>query len=403
MSNKLCSDKKSAAVSMLCEGNSIRAIERMTGIHRDTVMRLGVRMGEGCAKIMDERFRALDCRVIQLDETWGFVGMKQKTANMLGASEGVGSIWTWVAIDAESKLVPAFHIGGRTQADADIFVEDLASRLSHRVQISSDALRAYQGAIERAFGTEVDYGSVVKIYSSSQIEEQRRYSPPDVVNIYINNAFFCCDGVMLYGDGDGRTYTYLAGGLDVVAHEMSHGVTEFSSNLVYQDESGALNEAFSDIMGAATEFFYQPVGTGQEKADWLIGEDVVIRFPGYLRSLSNPNAVFDPDHYSLLRFIGTDVDNGGVHYNMTIVTHAFYLAVAGGRNRVSNQTVTGVGMANIERMEKIFYRAWVLLMGPTSKFTDARAATLQAASDLYGASSNERTQVAAAWSAVGVN
>ena len=186
MSNNLSVEKKTVAVSMLCEGNSIRSIERMTGIHRDTVMRLGVRMGEGCAKIMDERFRALDCRVIQLDETWGFVGMKQKTANMQGASDQVGSVWTWVAIDAESKLVPSFHIGDRTQADADIFVEDLASRLTSRVQISSDALRAYQGAIERAFGSEVDYGSVVKIYSSAQLEEQRRYSPPEVVSVEKN-------------------------------------------------------------------------------------------------------------------------------------------------------------------------------------------------------------------------
>ncbi len=235
------------------------------------------------------------------------------------------------------------------------------------------------------------------------LRSQANGQPPDVVATFVNNASYCCEGLMIYGDGDGKLFNYLAGGLDVVAHEMSHGVTAYSSDLVYQDEPGALNEAFSDIMAASTEFFYQPVGTGQEKADWLIGEDVFIPPPGYLRSLSNPNAVFDPDHYSLRKFIGTDVDNGGVHYNMTIATHAFYLAVAGGRNRVSNQTVTGIGMANIERMERIFYRAWVLLMGPTSKFTDARAATLQAASDLYGASSNERTQVAAAWSAVGVN
>ncbi len=183
MANNLTTEKKTAAVSMLCKGNSIRSIERMTGIHRDTVMRLGVRMGEGCAKIMDERFRALDCKVIQLDETWGFVGMKQKTANMQGAGDAVGSVWTWVAIDAESKLVPSFHICDRTQVDADVFLEDLASRLSHRVQISSDSLRAYQGAIERAFGTEVDYGTVVKIYSSAQLEEQRRYSPPEVVGV----------------------------------------------------------------------------------------------------------------------------------------------------------------------------------------------------------------------------
>jgi thermolysin len=245
----------------------------------------------------------------------------------------------------------------------------------------------------------LEIDGIVHPLARSQVNNQ----PPDVVDTYINNAFFCCDGVMLYGDGDGRTYTYLAGGLDVVAHEMSHGVTAFSSDLVYQDESGALNEAFSDIMAASVEFFYQPAGSGAEKADWLIGEDVVLVPPGYLRSLSNPSAVGDPAHYSQRRFIGTDNDNGGVHYNMTIATHAFYLAVAGGRNGVSQLTVTGVGMSNLERMEKIFYRAWVFLMGPNSQFSDARAATLQAASDLYGSNSNERSQVAAAWSAVGVN
>jgi thermolysin len=232
---------------------------------------------------------------------------------------------------------------------------------------------------------------------------QANSQPPDVVNAYINNASYYGNGVMLYGDGDGSIYTYLAGGLDVVAHEMTHGVTDYTSNLIYRDESGALNEAFSDIMATAVEFFYQPAGSGLEKADWLIGEDVLLVSPGYLRSLSNPNAVGGPDHYSLRRFIGTDNDNGGVHYNMTIATHAFYLAVAGGQNRVSGMTVTGVGMNNLERMERIFYRGWVFLMGPNSQFTDARAATLQAASDLYGANSNERSQVAAAWSAVGVN
>lgn len=183
MANNLPPEKKAAVVSMLCEGNSIRGIERVTGIHRDTIMRLGVRMGEGCAKIMDERFRGLNCRVIQLDETWGFVAMKQKTAKRNNAGEGVGDVWTWVAVDAESKLVPSFHIGGRSQADADLFIEDLASRLFHRVQISTDSLRAYRSAIENAFGPDVDYGTVVKTYSSAQLEEARRYSPPEVVNV----------------------------------------------------------------------------------------------------------------------------------------------------------------------------------------------------------------------------
>jgi bacillolysin len=227
--------------------------------------------------------------------------------------------------------------------------------------------------------------------------------PPDVVGTFINNAFFCCDDLMVYGDGDGRDFTYLAGALDVVGHEMSHGVTQYSANLTYQDESGALNEAFSDIMGASIEFFFQPQGSGPGKSDWLIGEDVTLAAPGYIRSLNNPNAVGDPDHYTLRKFIGTNTDNGGVHFNMTIATHAFYLAVAGGRNRVSNIAVTGVGMNNIDRMEKIFYRGWVFLMTADSKFSDARQATLQAATDLYGAGSNERAQVLAAWTAVGVN
>lgn len=183
MANRLPVEKKAAAVSMLCEGNSIRGIERVTGIHRDTIMRLGVRMGEGCTKIMHERFRGLNCRVIQLDETWGFVAMKQRTAKKLGRIGLAGDVWTWVAIDAESKLVPSFHVGNRTQADADLFLEDLASRLSHRIQLSSDSLRAYQGAIENAFGPDVDYGTIVKTYSSVQLEEQRRYSPPEVVNV----------------------------------------------------------------------------------------------------------------------------------------------------------------------------------------------------------------------------
>ena len=227
--------------------------------------------------------------------------------------------------------------------------------------------------------------------------------PPDTVNTFINNAFFCCDGLLVFGDGDGRLFTFLAGGFDVMAHEWTHGVTNFTSQLIYQDESGALNEAFSDIMGATMEFFYQPVGSGRDQADWLIAEDVVLASPGFLRSLNNPIAGGEPDHYDLRRFIGTGVDDGGVHFNLTIATHAFYLAVAGGRNRVSGINVPGVGMGNMERIERVFYRAFTMLMAPNSRFSDARRATIQAASDLYGAGSNERAQVELAWTAVGVN
>lgn len=182
MANILSNEKKTAVVAALAEGASIRAIERMTGIHRDTIMRLGVRMGQGCQKIMDEKFRNLKSSRIEVDEIWGFVGMKQKTANALGVA-GAGDVWTWIALDADTKLVPAFAIGDRTQVMADQFIEDLASRLSHRVQISSDALKAYKNSIEKAFGTDADYGTIVKSFSATQLEEARRYSPQEVVSI----------------------------------------------------------------------------------------------------------------------------------------------------------------------------------------------------------------------------
>jgi bacillolysin len=226
---------------------------------------------------------------------------------------------------------------------------------------------------------------------------------PETVGTWINNAAYLGDGFIFYGDGDGRLFTYLAGALDVVGHELSHGVTDYSSQLDYKDESGALNEAFSDIMGTAIEFFFERSGKGPQKGpNWLIGEDVTRAAPGFIRSLQNPAASGNPDHYSLRQLIGTAVDNGGVHLNSTIASHAFYLAVAGGRNRVSSIAVQGVGLPNMERMERIFFRAFAFLLTPAATFSDARAATLQAATDLYGAASNERAQVAQAWTAVGV-
>ena len=182
MANVLSPEKKTAVIGALAEGNSIRAIERMTGIHRDTVMRLGVRVGEGCRVLMDAKFRNLGCRVIEVDEVWGFIGMKQKTAR-LNKATGVGDVWTWVALDAESKLVPSFACGERSMYMATAFMDDLASRLSHRVQISSDALALYTDAVERAFGSEVDYGSIVKTFSHTDLAEQRRYSPPEVIQV----------------------------------------------------------------------------------------------------------------------------------------------------------------------------------------------------------------------------
>jgi thermolysin len=224
------------------------------------------------------------------------------------------------------------------------------------------------------------------------------------------NAFYAGFGVMVYGVGlpsgffiitpAGRqTVDFTSGALDVVAHELTHGVTEFTSNLIYQNESGALNEAFSDMMGTSVEFFFEPVGSGLQHADYLIGEDVFR--PGGLRSLADPAAFGDPDHYSK-RFLGSD-DNGGVHTNSLIASHAFYLAIEGGTNRTSGISVQGVGAANREQIEKVFYRAFTQLMPSNSTFAIARAATLQAARDLFGAGSPSERAVTQAWTAVGVN
>ncbi|MGA2221740.1 MAG: IS1 family transposase [Verrucomicrobiia bacterium] len=181
--NNLALQRKAEVIAMLCEGSSIRSVERITGVHRDTIMRLGVRMGEGCRQIMDEKFRNLPCRLIQVDEVWGFIGMKQKTAARNKAGGCVGDVWTWVAIDADTKLVPTFAVGDRSQYMANCFIEDLAARLSHRIQLSSDALNVYNGAVERAFGADVDYGSIVKTFSHTELMEHRRYSPPEVVKV----------------------------------------------------------------------------------------------------------------------------------------------------------------------------------------------------------------------------
>jgi bacillolysin len=230
--------------------------------------------------------------------------------------------------------------------------------------------------------------------------------PDEVEGLFYRNAFYLGDGILVYGEGlpegrrdaRGRAWNYLAGALDVVAHEITHGVTEFSSNLVYEGESGALNEAFSDIMGTGAEFFLQPPGLGARQADYLLAEDVVT--PGGIRSMQNPVAHGHPDHYAV-RFTGPE-DNGGVHINSGIVNHAFYLAVEGGRNRVSGREVQGVGPASREQMEKVFYRAFTQMLPPRADFALARAATLQSARDLYGAGSPAERAMAQAWSAVGV-
>src|SRR6266705_6040251 len=138
MANVLSTDKQIAVIRALAEGTSIRSIERMTGIHRDTIMRLGVRIGQGCAKVLDAKMRNLDCHRLELDEIWGYVGKKMRHVKE-GDDPTMGDVWTYCAIDADTKLVPAYHVSStRDRENTTAFISDLASRLNNRVQISTD-------------------------------------------------------------------------------------------------------------------------------------------------------------------------------------------------------------------------------------------------------------------------
>jgi len=190
MANILAKDKQIMVIAALAEGSSIRSIERMTGIHRDTIMRLGVRVGEGCASLLDTRMRDLSCTTLQFDEIWGFVGKKQRHVQD-GDIADCGDVWTFCAIDADSKLVPSYKVGKRDLPTATAFVSDVGARMKNRVQISSDGLRAYVDSIEQAFGADVDYAQIIKTYiaEGSQTPE-RKYSPPRIgsTETYIING-----------------------------------------------------------------------------------------------------------------------------------------------------------------------------------------------------------------------
>jgi IS1 family transposase len=180
MANILKTEKKVTVVSMLAEGSSMASIARITGIHPDTIMRLAVRIGRACAKIQDEKMRGLTCKQIEVDEIWGFIGAKRNNAKRAGA---YGDVWTFIALDADTKLIPSFIVGKRDSYHAKAFMEDLAGRLSRRVQLSSDALQSYPEAVERSFGSEVDYGQLVKTYGVVNLNKDAasRYSPAEVV------------------------------------------------------------------------------------------------------------------------------------------------------------------------------------------------------------------------------
>jgi IS1 family transposase len=178
--NRLSSEDRAHVLHLLCEGNSIRATVRLTGASKNTIAKLLVTAGKACMTYQDRVLVNLKCNRIECDELWSFVGSKEKNVPAAHKGDGsMGDVWTWVAICADSKLVPAWYIGDRDSEAAMFFMDILAKRLAHRVQLTTDGHRPYLEAVEGAFGADIDYAMLVKIYGEVPGEKgpERKYSP----------------------------------------------------------------------------------------------------------------------------------------------------------------------------------------------------------------------------------
>jgi IS1 family transposase len=182
--NKLSSAERAKALHLLCEGNSIRSVTRLMGVGKNTVIRLMIDAGRACVAYHDEHARNLQTKRVQVDEIWSFTYAKQKNvAKAKSAPSGAGDTWTWTAIDADSKLIVSYFVGGRDGDCAAWFIENLASRLANRVQLTSDGHKAYLEAVEGAFGADIDYAMLNKVYGASPESAKGRYSPADCVGV----------------------------------------------------------------------------------------------------------------------------------------------------------------------------------------------------------------------------
>lgn len=182
--NRLSLDRRTQAISCLVEGSSIRSTERMTGIHRDTIMRLLVEVGTGCQALLDTHMRDLTCKRLQCDEIWSFCYAKSKNVPLeMKGERGVGDVWTWTSICAETKLVPSWLVGARDAATAHRFMADLSERLANRIQLTTDGNRVYLEAVEHYFGANIDYAMLIKQYGGEgeRSKPETRYSPGNIV------------------------------------------------------------------------------------------------------------------------------------------------------------------------------------------------------------------------------
>ncbi|MFM8747756.1 MAG: IS1 family transposase [Aestuariivirga sp.] len=174
---------------LLCEGNSVRSVTRLTGASKNTVIKLLIDAGKACMAFHDENVRNVQSKRVQVDEIWSFTYAKQKNvAAAKAAPDGAGDTWTWTALDADSKMILSYFVGGRDGECAMLFVDDLRARLTNRIQLTSDGHKAYLEAVEGAFGGDVDYAVLHKVYGASSEAAKGRYSPAECIGTTKNRV-----------------------------------------------------------------------------------------------------------------------------------------------------------------------------------------------------------------------
>lgn len=232
--NQLNIQERARIIACLVEGCSLRSTVRLTGFAKRTVSRVMVETGRACAYHHDKLMRNLTCKVIQVDEIWNFTYCKQ--ANIpphLKDVKGIGDTWTWIAIDANTKLIPSWHVGDRSEASASLFIGDLKDRLAHRIQLTSDGYRPYLEAVESAFGADVDYAMLIKMFGKQQNFEAR-YSPPQCIGVrrrkitgkpdrkLISTSFVECHNLTLRMNN--RRFTRLSTGYSKKLENLKHSL-----------------------------------------------------------------------------------------------------------------------------------------------------------------------------------
>lgn len=267
MANVLKTEKQIAVISALAEGSSIRSIERMIGVNRNTIMNLGVRIGKGCARLLDAKMRDLECNNLQMDELWGFIGKKE--AQLTEDDDPTkGDVWTFCALDAETKLIPAFAVGKRTAAVTQAFVADVASRIKNKPQISTDGFAKYIAAVKGSFGADADYGQIVKTYGG----EPQQYS-------FRNAAQMCfVRKELVSGNPDPRlvSTSYIERANGTTRHHMKRLARltyAFSKKLENFEAAVALNFAYYNLVRTHGTLKCTPaMAAGVERSFWTVAD-----------------------------------------------------------------------------------------------------------------------------------